>query len=58
MLIAIFSDPGKPGKITDLGALKTQAGLSDEDFEALLQYSAQVSSAVLVRLIITDLFLL
>lgn len=39
LLVLTFSENGK---LTDLEALKSKAGLSDEDFEAILQYTSQV----------------
>ncbi|EIM90016.1 aflatoxin-detoxifizyme [Stereum hirsutum FP-91666 SS1] len=41
LLVLTFSENGK---LTDLEALKSKAGLSDEDFEAILQYTSQVLS--------------
>jgi dipeptidyl-peptidase-3 len=42
--LIIFLFTGGDGKLADLGALKSKAGVSSEDWEALLQYSAQVMS--------------
>lgn len=44
LLVLTFSENGK---LTDLEALKSKAGLSDEDFEAILQYTSQVLCAKL-----------
>jgi dipeptidyl-peptidase-3 len=42
LLILLFT--GADGKLADLDALKSKAGVSNEDWESLLQYSAQVMS--------------
>ena len=40
MIVQVFAENGK---LTDLEALKTKSGVSDEEWEDLLQYSSQVS---------------
>ncbi|KAF9158625.1 hypothetical protein DFQ26_007399 [Actinomortierella ambigua] len=43
LIIATFS-AANAHKLTDIGALKAKSGVSDEDFEHVLQYSAQFLS--------------
>jgi dipeptidyl-peptidase-3 len=50
LLIAIFSNGEAHPELADLKALKAKAGLTDEEWDALLQYASQVylvSSSVL-----------
>lgn len=42
LLIAMFSDGKEPAGLADLDLLKSNAGLNDEEWEAMLQYTAQV----------------
>jgi len=42
LLVATFSSAADPAKLADLQQLKKKSGVSDEDWDAVLAYAAQV----------------
>jgi dipeptidyl-peptidase III len=48
LLTTIFNDGKEPAGLVDLEPLKSNAGLTDEEWEAMLQYTAQVCLYILL----------